>query len=293
MVLLFLMPLFATAQQPFGKYATWTFYWEEIELSGITTLTYEKDSVYLGENWQVLKWKGRRILVQTTNGIIYYVLEGQKAVLYNMNATVGQSYYYAKQDTTFGCYTHPKATVTAVGYDTVNGFPMKYHVLKDEMDTILINGTPRYQVTSGYTMQGKIYDRVGYWPGIFTLIEPEINACNGVIFGKTSYVYTYRLRCYSDADVFMNFSNKNCWYGLGNADLSTSSIKIYPNPSAGFVFIDTENEVVKTEIFNTAGQKLSVYQNEKTLALPLAHGLYFLHITFKNGGTVVQKVNRN
>jgi hypothetical protein len=289
-VLLFaLLPTLLFGQTPFGYHATWIFEYDEAGFQGVDSLYHEKDTVYLGETWQYLKRGANglgRMYVQTKNDTVYYLDNGQKLMLYDFSAGVGDSWEFAYNDTASGCPDSNLATVKAVGFDTVSGTALPYQIVEDVMDTIYLS-SPRYQVSSAFSLGGMIYNRIGKFN--FGSLYPVANPCNGIIIDY----FFYTFRCYHDDDISVNFTAHDCKTGIGLNEVKQHlSVKIYPNPSNGFVFIDTESSIANVEVYNVSGQKLRSYQTEKTIELPQPAGLYFLHITFENGGVRVEKVVR-
>lgn len=70
---------------------------------------------------------------------------------------------------------------------------------------------------------------------------------------------------------------------------------IYPNPASDVVFIDTDVEIQKTEVWSVAGKLLlSQEGNLHQLSLgSLAGGIYFIRCTYKNSASETYKVIKN
>ena len=311
LLLLTLLPTFLFAQTPFGKDATWHFSFEEFGFTGYLSLTYEGDTTMNNYVWQkfqrsgishiqtgpdpyndVMQWPigGYYFLHSRHDSVFTMRNDTTPQLVYDFNAQIGDSWQYAPSDTGAGCQALPIATVVDIGYDTINGQPAKYWEVEGPMDSMNIQGTMVYGCSSLWCLEGKIYqDFGGTW--FHQLFGPDPNLCNGGAF----QLAMYDLRCFSNGNLSFNRKSYACdyWSLIGVEENQLSQVKIYPNPSNGFVFIDTENDIAKTEIYNITGQKLRVYQNEKTIELPQQSGVYFLHISFKNGDKAVQKVLRN
>ncbi|SHG82039.1 DUF7619 domain-containing protein [Flavobacterium defluvii] len=78
---------------------------------------------------------------------------------------------------------------------------------------------------------------------------------------------------------------------LGNKDFeSDKSIKIYPNPTKGEVFINCDNELKLIELFDVQGRILqTVIENKNSSKINLSdksNGLYFIRITSEKGKSV-------
>lgn len=70
---------------------------------------------------------------------------------------------------------------------------------------------------------------------------------------------------------------------------------IYPNPASDVVFIDTDAEILKTEVYNIAGNLLLVQTgNNKQVSLEnFATGAYFVKVSFKNKTEETFKIIKN
>ncbi|KRD07230.1 hypothetical protein ASE21_17165 [Flavobacterium sp. Root901] len=78
---------------------------------------------------------------------------------------------------------------------------------------------------------------------------------------------------------------------LGNKDFEKdSTIRIYPNPTKGEVFINCENAIKRIELFDVQGRILqSVIENKNSSKINLSdksNGLYFIRITSEKGISV-------
>jgi hypothetical protein len=291
-------PLLAVAQQPFGYHATWYFAYDEAGLQGIDSLYYVKDSVYKGDNWQFFKRgaAGFTYMLNTKNDSVFYLLNDEKRLLYDFNASIGDSWQFATWDTSFSCVDTPTATVLNIGYDTINGNALKYWLVEDKMDSIPAYGN-QYLCSSGWSLGGKIYQHIGRWQLPLHILEPltpNINFCDGTSF-KTTTVFAYQLRCYKDDNHYYQLTNKGCtwWSGQGFEENQKALLQVYPNPSLGRLTIYADQQISLVEITDLSGRTLAVYENQTSFSLPQANGLYFLTVTFSNGQVVVHKVLKN
>lgn len=110
-------------------------------------------------------------------------------------------------------------------------------------------------------------------------------------------------------NTFLNWDFTNTWQILGtayptfqNPNLSTTnftennnSIKIYPNPTSDFVFIENPKDlkVNTVQIFDMLGKKIAENQNiiENKIDMQfLSKGNYFIKIFFENGAIETQKI---
>jgi len=82
----------------------------------------------------------------------------------------------------------------------------------------------------------------------------------------------------------------SCDAGVFISEKSKQSLSIYPNPSADFIFLDSEIKIDFVEIHSIMGKKISDY-NLKNKRIKIAHlpkGLYVLSL-FDNIGVKIQK----
>ncbi len=82
----------------------------------------------------------------------------------------------------------------------------------------------------------------------------------------------------------------SCDAGVFITEKSKQLLSIYPNPSADFIFLDSELQIDFIEIHNIMGEKISNYnlKNEKIKITHLPKGLYILSL-FDNVGDKIQK----
>lgn len=304
-LLLLLLPCLLVAQQPFGYNATWHFTYSAFGYNGYKQVRYDRDSTINGQNWQVFAVTGLselrtgpgpndimqdtnavfpNVLLATRSDSVFYMdIQNQVHVLYDFNADVGDKWQFAYPTTTLGCYATPEATVTAIGYDTINGQAYKYWEITNPMDTI--QGV--YMCASGYCLPTKIYQHIGTaWHS--ELFTPSPNICNG---GAFTLAY-HQLRCFSNGTINVNFTQKACdyWSLLSMAEYPSTKTKIYPNPTEKYITIQSETPIAYAEIYSLQGQKLYETTLTDLIELPEAAGIYLLSIHFKNGFVSTQKI---
>jgi hypothetical protein len=315
LLLVALLPTLLFAQTPFGYHATWYYEFSDFGFEGYKKIAHVGDTTMLGLNWltfevtglnQIRTGPGPNDLIQipnaswppmylaTRNDSVFRLLnDSTPYLLYDFSAQIGDSWQFAPLDTNYGCDSVPKATVLAIGYDTIAGQAVQYWDISNVMDSVSYGGgPPSYQCFSARCMHSRIYRNFG--SGFYTtLFEAEPNLCNGAVIKAMWINYNY-MRCFSDDSMNIQLTSKACdyWSLIGVEENELPDVKIYPNPSSGFVFIDTKSSIANVEVYNVSGQKLRSFQTEKTIELPQPAGLYFLHITFENGAVRVEKVVR-
>ena len=308
---LLFLPLLAAAQQPFGYHATWHYYYSAFGTYGFKKVSHNGDTTINGTTWlrfsvtglsEIKTGPGPNDIIQDTNAswddfflstrhdsVFYFDYQDNVKLLFDFTAGIGNSWQFANTYGGLGCYATPIATVVNQDFDTINGQALPFMKIENPMDTFMVNNQPFYMCASGYCLPDKIYYNIGTtW--FSDLFKPSPNICNGNSLSLSYHV----LRCFSNDNFSVNFTNKACdyWSLIGIEENKLPTVNIYPNPNNGLVFIDSENDILKTEVFAINGQKLLVYQNEKSIELPESKGLYLLQITFENGTVWVEKVIR-
>lgn len=276
-------------QKPFGYHARWIFDYDEAGFQGLDSLYHEKDTLYLGENWQYLRrsfGNNGNMLVQTVNDTVFWLQDGQKVILYDFNAGIGQSWGFAIQDTGAWCKDLPTATVVSTGFDTISGVAIPYQIVEDVMDTLPPG--PQYRCSSIYCLDGKISKRMGRFD---LLLQPDFNACNGIILKNTSQ-YIYNLRCFQDDSISINFTQHSCKTGIGLDEDEKAVFSIFPNPATDYITLQTENKVTQVEIYNLVGQLQASTQRTDLIEMPTASGLYIVKIWFTDGSVATNKLVR-
>jgi hypothetical protein len=307
LILLIAFPTLLIAQQPFGYHATWHFNYYENGYSGFKKITHVSDTTMLGLNWlkfevtgvseirtgpnpndiiQTKDVKFDPLYLATKNDSVYRLLnDSTPYLLYDFSAGLGDKWQFAPHDTSLGCDSLPIASVSKVGMDVFGSDTVSYIEVGQALDT---SGT-RY--SASLIMPDKIYRKFGseYYTLLFEVI---MNACNGV---NIDYFSGYSLRCFSDDEVSINFTNQACdaWNYISLEELATKEFKIYPNPANGVIGIFSEEEVVNIIVFDLSGQKVNeVVKDFESVELPEKSGLYMLVATFKDGGKATRKVMR-
>jgi len=81
------------------------------------------------------------------------------------------------------------------------------------------------------------------------------------------------------------------WKTAASSDkFDTDKVKIYPNPTTGMFFIDTDIDVKSIEIYNTSGQRI-LTTNQKNINLEnAANGLYIVNIYTEDGTHASYKI---
>lgn len=95
-----------------------------------------------------------------------------------------------------------------------------------------------------------------------------------------------------DAISASSYDNKVAWYEngvLGIEDNHENEIILYPNPTNGKLFINSNNEIDLVEVFNFVGQKVLETKTEIDLS-NLVSGMYLVKIFDENGFSETHKV---
>jgi hypothetical protein len=78
--------------------------------------------------------------------------------------------------------------------------------------------------------------------------------------------------------------------GIEDNQIGDLSLKIYPNPTSDFIFVNTHNLIKEASIYNLVGQKMeSKLDNNKINVSNLVNGTYFIKITAQTGSFQTSK----
>jgi len=293
-----LFVLFASyAQQPFGKNATWHFEFYEFGFTGYIKIQYQKDTLINGDTWQwfehsgikhiktgpnwddVMQWPmGGSSLLKTRNDTVFGLAFGLTYPLFVLNQTVGSRWTFAPFDTTMECTDSSIATITGIGYDTIQGYPMKYYQISHP-------AKPSYYLTGN-----KIYHDLGL-TFYNTLFSPTQNPC----FLNLTMNW-YQLRCFSNDSVNINFGSQACdyWSLISVDEFAQNKVSMYPNPAATLIYLQLPQVAQDIRILNSVGQTVQYVAVQKDLTMNievnLANGLYFVQVQFEDGTISRQKL---
>ncbi|MFN4233654.1 MAG: T9SS type A sorting domain-containing protein [Bacteroidia bacterium] len=205
------------------------------------------------------------------NGVVYVWYSNNWDTLYDINATIGDTWRLAKQpDITGNCDSNSTLTVIDTGTIIVSGVPLRY------LDVVLNYGTnwPFTQITT------KIIEVIGF---IDVLFPYEICNQSHDVFDADC------LRCYSDENIpiYTYCQSPSCTYYIipsVNEHEQNNSLQIYPNPASTILNINLPNNVSIISIYNYAGQLVAqktLSNNEQFIQLNVVHyssGIYWLQV---------------
>ena len=316
LLIFFVAPALLFSQTPFGYHATWYYEFSEFGFEGYKKITHVGDTTMLGFDWltfvvtglnQISTGPGPNDLIQIPNatfGSIYLATRNDSVfrllndstpyLLYDFSAQVGDSWQFAPLDTSFGCDSVPKATVLAIGYDTIAGQVVKYWDVANVMDSVSYGGgPPSYQCFSARCMHNRIYRNFG--SGFYTILfEAEPNLCNGAVI-KTMWMNYNYMRCFGDDSLNIQLTTKACdyWSLIGIEENQRVAFEVFPNPTNAAVSIRSAQEIERVEVYSMLGQKLVEISDTKAIGLPEPSGIYVLVIHFKNGQNAIERVVKN
>jgi predicted transport protein len=117
------------------------------------------------------------------------------------------------------------------------------------------------------------------------IYENTFGGCGKSIPNCKVYVPESSLHLYKSAEGWNDFEIIE---GLGISDVSVISLQIFPNPAITEIFIKSDLQIEKVEIYSITGALLKIENNfkEKILVADLAKGIYFLKAHTDNGVTV-------
>ncbi|MBS1652347.1 MAG: T9SS type A sorting domain-containing protein [Bacteroidetes bacterium] len=98
---------------------------------------------------------------------------------------------------------------------------------------------------------------------------------------------TYQFPCSS----YDNPRQDHCDEVLATTEISTTAkFAMFPNPANTILYIDTNKEISKIDIFNAQGQLVKTANTKNISISELSSGLYFVKLTLKNGNEWTNKL---
>lgn len=80
---------------------------------------------------------------------------------------------------------------------------------------------------------------------------------------------------------------------MGVSDLDSFSVSVYPNPTNGMLYVNSDKNISKIEIFGLNGQLLKHVKEDQSIDLSsLSKGVYVIKVTTADGKSKVSKVIR-
>ncbi|MGD9494050.1 MAG: T9SS type A sorting domain-containing protein [Bacteroidales bacterium] len=265
--------------QPIGS--TWHFSYQSSNATGYVKLNYVKDTTLGFGNFQVLEkirveyaWPG---IYDTTyldkeymlwkNDSVFRLIDNQSVLLFNFNATVGDTVVFKKKNPiSQSCDSTGMAVVDSIGLQLIQGSYRKW-----------ISVTPVFGSTVG--LHGKIIEGIGpiedyFFPEYINCIS---DANEGGIF-----------RCISEGGLVLYSTSvvEYCDYVNYVIDENTRKFGIYPNPFKDAIFINNDNisNSCKISMYTVNGQEIPINivliddNNIKIESNCFSSGMYLLKI---------------
>lgn len=267
-----------------------SFPWEKSE-----AVKYERDTLVDGVSAMVLSHSSffaenvspcKLTLIKQVGDTVFLrnqITQNTWQILYNFNATIGQSWYNVLLPTNSagGTVYSFTTTVDSVKVVTVNGINLKRLFVKN------------YNSAAGSVARSAIItERFGAEPFLFYWI----------IFSHFQINYFSGLLCYEDSNwPLQQFTNKACSYsnimGVDESGFVSEKVKISPNPVVDFLNIEWEyfNEQMNVEVIvlDINGKKVKetrIKQGEKIVMSDLSKGIYLLQLRSDNKSIYTGKV---
>ena len=127
------------------------------------------------------------------------------------------------------------------------------------------------------------------WSPNFMISDTTIE--NPVVWNDTTTFYhltiTDSLNCSVDDDIFEVYTTSSNL--VSNAE---ENIKLYPNPTEDFIFIECDGQLNKIEIYDLQGLKLLETKHHVVDISELKHGVYMAHIKLENRKSFTKLITR-
>ena len=213
---------------------------------GVTPMNFVFDTTYTYES----------------NGIVYVLEQNQWKTLYNFNAVLGEHWPMAPIPEFGGCTENSQLKVLATGTKVTNAQTLKYLVVVDFCNPDL--------TSQGF--QDTIIEKIGF-TGSYML---PFDMCTMAFDGNEGGPF----RCYSDNNfaTYKPFYANECDYLVDLDEITfMRSVKIWPNPSAGDLYIESELPFVNIQLTDATGRTIQSFD--------LKAGVNQLHFPSLQSGT--------
>ena len=219
------------------------------------------------------------IAIYSKDGKMYFYEDNEWRLLYDFTADVGDTvtYYVSKKYP----YYESIAVPSLFDQELINDNP--YQLVVKGIDSIYDNsGTPFKRF-----LTENIYNLYGHFMGY---IISDIGS-RAKLFGNTGIIIPPQcnpaeegtgLRCYSDDEVSIKFTEGECDKLVSATDLKLSGITIYPNPAHDIIYITNpaENKLSHVDIHDIAGKYIgqTMIENNQFDIQSLLSGVYMVKI---------------
>lgn len=193
---------------------------------GVTPTSYIFDTSYTYEN----------------NGVVYVLEQNQWKTLYNFNATIGEHWPMAPLPEFGGCTENSQLKVLATGTKVINAQTLKYLVVDFCNPDLTSQG-----------FQDTIIEKIGF-TGSYML---PFDMCTMAFDGNEGGPF----RCYSDDNfsTYKPFYANDCEYLVGVEENQMHKLAIYPNPSAGQLYIESELPLENIQLTDAIGRTIQSF----------------------------------
>jgi hypothetical protein len=193
---------------------------------GVTPVNYIFDTTYTYES----------------NGVVYVLEQNQWKTLYNFNAVVGDHWPMAPMPEFGGCTENSQLKVLATGTKVINAQTLKYLVVDFCNPDLTSQG-----------FQDTIIEKIGF-TGSYML---PFDMCTMAFDGNEGGPF----RCYSDDNfsTYKPFYANDCEYLVGVEENQMLELAIYPNPSAGQLYIESELPLENIQLTDAIGRTIQSF----------------------------------
>ena len=232
------------------------------------------DGIYLPES---------EIVVFSKENKMYFYEDNVWKILYNFDANVGDTitYYISKKYPYFSPYSLLQ--------------PFEQYIIDNNPFKLVIKQVDSIVSTNGVSLKKFVTKNVFNQAGHFmdTIIQHvgskyKLFGNNGFITPPECFGSLPSLRCYSDDDISIKFTEGLCDKLTSVNEVLQGAMKIYPNPVLNQIYIQ-QKELVGIVVYDFQGKKivnLDVDANLELQTINLGHlsmGQYFLISTDQNG----------
>jgi hypothetical protein len=177
-----------------------------------------------------------------SNGVVYVLEQNQWKTLYNFNAVVGEHWPMAPMPEFGGCTENSQLKVLATGTKVINAQTLKYLVVDFCNPDLTSQG-----------FQDTIIEKIGF-TGSYML---PFDMCTMAFDGNEGGPF----RCYSDNNfaTYKPFYVNECDYLVGVDEYQILELSIFPNPSSGQLYIESELPFENIQLTDATGRTIHTF----------------------------------
>lgn len=154
---------------------------------------------------------------------------------------------------------------------------------------------PDMQNAAGVTLQvGTMTDNTDF--STFSAVEPAFTPVAGTthvtakIPANNGHKYVAIKFIHGGGHKVVQLDNIEWSATLNSPTFNTDMVKVFPNPTSGILYLDSELDIARIEVYNTLGQKILTTGHKEINLQHASEGLYVVTVITHNGARASYKI---